>query len=121
MSKTVAGPDSTANATMQRYWNEVAGPRWVGRQAVQEARNVEMAAQLFEAAGAAPILVVGTTGDPATPYEWSESLAEQLESGILISRDGDGHTAYNSGNECVDTAIEDYLVDGFAPDGDLSC
>ena len=71
--------------------------------------------------GAAPILVVGTTRDPATPLKWAEALAEQLESGVLLRRDGDGHTAYNSGNECVDTAIEDYLLDGDVPADPTDC
>ena len=73
------------------------------------------------AAGAAPIVVVGTTRDPATPYDWAVSLAEQLESGVLVSRDGDGHTGYNAGNDCVDEAIEGYLVEGTVPDDGLSC
>jgi pimeloyl-ACP methyl ester carboxylesterase len=71
--------------------------------------------------GAAPIVVTGTTRDPATPYAWAVSLAEQLESGVLISRDGDGHTAYNSGNECVDEAIEAYLIEGTVPQDGLEC
>jgi pimeloyl-ACP methyl ester carboxylesterase len=71
--------------------------------------------------GAAPILVVGTTRDPATPYEWAVGLADRLESGILLSRDGDGHTAYNSGNECIDTAIEGYLLDGTVPADETEC
>ncbi|WP_205473231.1 alpha/beta hydrolase [Nocardioides sp. SYSU D00038] len=75
----------------------------------------------IRAAGAAPIVVVGTTRDPATPYEWAQALADQLESGVLVSRDGDGHTGYNSENECVDAAVEDYLVDGTVPDDGLSC
>ncbi len=75
----------------------------------------------IRAAGADPIVVVGTTRDPATPYEWAEALADQLESGVLVSRDGDGHTGYNAGNECVDTAIESYLVDGAVPDDGLEC
>ncbi len=73
------------------------------------------------AEGAAPIVVIGTTRDPATPYAWSVALAEQLDSGVLISRDGDGHTGYNSGNECVDLAVEDYLVAGVVPDDGLTC
>ena len=73
------------------------------------------------AEGAAPIVVVGTTRDPATPYRWAQSLADQLESGVLVSRDGDGHTGYNSGNDCVDEAIESYLIDGTVPDDGLSC
>lgn len=75
----------------------------------------------IDGAGAAPIVVTGTTRDPATPMVWAEALAEQLESGVLIRRDGDGHTAYNSGNACVDDAIESYLVDGKVPDDGLSC
>ncbi len=75
----------------------------------------------IRAAGAAPIVVVGTTRDPATPYEWAVSLADQLESGVLISRDGDGHTGYNAGNNCVNEAIESYLVDGTVPDDGLEC
>ena len=73
------------------------------------------------AEGAAPIVVIGTTNDPATPYEWSVSLAEQLESGVLITRVGEGHTGYNKGNACVDDAVERYLLDGTAPDSDLRC
>jgi pimeloyl-ACP methyl ester carboxylesterase len=72
-------------------------------------------------AGAAPIVVIGTTRDPATPYAEAVALANQLESAVLVSRDGDGHTAYNSGNDCVDEAVEDYLVDGAVPDDGLEC
>ena len=75
----------------------------------------------FTAAGAAPILVVGTTRDPATPLEWAEALAAQLESGVLVARDGDGHTGYNAGNRCVDEAVESYLVSGVVPKSDLTC
>src|SRR3546814_3136109 len=70
-------------------------------------------------AGADPLLVVGTSRDPATPYAGAESMAEQLESAILVRRDGDGHTAYNSGDDCIDETIESYLVDGEVPDEDF--
>ncbi|GAA2008660.1 alpha/beta fold hydrolase [Microbacterium ulmi] len=73
------------------------------------------------AAGAAPILVVGTTNDPATPYQWAVALAQQLESGILITRVGEGHTGFNKGNACVDAAVNAYLIDGTVPDGDVRC
>lgn len=72
-------------------------------------------------AGAAPIVVIGTTRDPATPYAEAVALADQLESAVLVSRDGDGHTAYNSGNDCVDAAVEDYLVGGTVPQDGLEC
>ncbi|HET7691181.1 MAG TPA: alpha/beta hydrolase [Nocardioidaceae bacterium] len=73
------------------------------------------------AAGSAPILVVGTTRDPATPYEWAVALAEQLENGVLLSRDGDGHTGYRSGNACVDDVVERYLVSGIVPEDGTDC
>lgn len=75
----------------------------------------------IKAPGAKPIVVIGTTRDPATPYEWAVGLAGQLESGVLITRDGDGHTGYNEGNDCVDNAVETYLVKGTAPSSDLDC
>ncbi|MGN0063266.1 MAG: alpha/beta hydrolase [Nocardioides sp.] len=75
----------------------------------------------IRAEGAEPIVVVGTTRDPATPYEWSEALADQLDSGVLVSRDGDGHTGYGVGNECVDEAVERYLIEGTVPADGLSC
>jgi pimeloyl-ACP methyl ester carboxylesterase len=75
----------------------------------------------IHATGAAPIVVVGTTNDPATPYEWSESLAAQLDEGVLITRVGEGHTGYNKGNTCVDSAVEAYLVDGTVPEDGLRC
>ena len=75
----------------------------------------------IDGAGAAPIVVTGTTRDPATPMVWAEALAEQLESGVLVRRDGDGHTAYNAQNTCVDEAIEGYLIDGTVPEDGLSC
>ncbi len=74
-----------------------------------------------DGSGAAPIVVIGTTRDPATPYAWAESLAAQLDSGVLVSRDGDGHTGYNKGNDCVDDAVHAYLLDGTVPDDGLSC
>ncbi|MGP4110413.1 alpha/beta hydrolase [Streptomyces sp. 4N509B] len=73
------------------------------------------------AAGAADILVLGTTRDPATPYAWAEGLAEQLESGILISYDGDGHGAYAVGSDCVDEAVNAYLLDDVSPENGTTC
>jgi pimeloyl-ACP methyl ester carboxylesterase len=75
----------------------------------------------LHASGAPPIVVIGTTRDPATPLRWAEHLADLLDSGVLVTRDGDGHTGYNSGNDCVDEAVEAYLVDGTVPRDHLSC
>lgn len=73
------------------------------------------------AEGAEPIVVIGTTNDPATPYEWSVSLAEQLSSGVLVTRVGEGHTGFNKGNDCVDDAVVDYFVTGTVPADGLRC
>ncbi|WP_217140741.1 alpha/beta hydrolase [Streptomyces sp. AC627_RSS907] len=75
----------------------------------------------IEAAGAAPIVVVGTTRDPATPYRWAQALAGQLASGRLLTHEGDGHTAYGRGSACVDSAINTYLLDGTAPEDGKRC
>ena len=53
--------------------------------------------------------------------KWAEALAAQLDSAVLLRRDGDGHTAYNSGNECIDSAIESYLLDGDVPENPTDC
>lgn len=74
----------------------------------------------FGAAGV-PILVVGTTNDPATPYAWSQSLAAALGTGVLITRNGDGHTGYNKGNACVDSAVDAFVLQGTVPASDPNC
>jgi pimeloyl-ACP methyl ester carboxylesterase len=73
------------------------------------------------AEGAAPILVVGTTGDPATPYEWSVALADQLSSGVLLTWEGEGHTAYGRAGACVTDAVDGYLLEGALPEEGTVC
>ncbi|WP_446019454.1 alpha/beta hydrolase [Agromyces arachidis] len=73
------------------------------------------------APGAAPILVLGTTGDPSTPHAWAVAVASQLESGVLVTRTGEGHTAFNKGDACVDDVVEQYLLDGVVPSADVTC
>ncbi|MEV4331480.1 alpha/beta hydrolase [Streptomyces sp. NPDC049597] len=75
----------------------------------------------IEAKGAAPIVVVGTTRDPATPYKWARSLADQLSSGRLLTYDGDGHTAFGRGSDCIDSAINAYLLEGTPPADGKRC
>lgn len=73
------------------------------------------------AQGAAPTVVVGTTRDPATPYKWAEALADQLDSAALLTYDGDGHTAYGRGSDCVDKAVNRYLLRGKPPADGMTC
>jgi hypothetical protein len=74
-------------------------------------------AKTISAPGAPTILVVGTVNDPATPYEWSMALADQLSSGVLLTLDGDGHTAYFQGSACIDEVVDNFYLTGNADDG----
>lgn len=73
------------------------------------------------AEGSGPIVVVGTTNDPATPYKWAVALVDQLENGFLVTYDGEGHTAYNKSNACVNDAVDGYFIDGIVPKTDPLC
>lgn len=72
------------------------------------------------AKGAKPILVIGTTGDSATPYEYAQTMARQLESGILVTYQGEGHGAYGGKSACVDQTVVKYFT-AEPPTGDLTC
>ncbi|MDT0453364.1 alpha/beta hydrolase [Streptomyces hesseae] len=69
------------------------------------------------AKGSAPILVVGNTGDPATPYEGARKMAQELGKGVGVEMTyrGEGHGAYDSGNACVKSAVDAYLLEGTVP------
>jgi len=71
--------------------------------------------------GAPPILVVGTTRDPATPFRWAQALTHDLKSGILLGWDGDGHTAYMVGSSCVNSAVDKYLISLVPPRNGTIC
>jgi pimeloyl-ACP methyl ester carboxylesterase len=75
------------------------------------------------APGAAPILVVGNTGDPATPYEGARAMANALGKGVGVELTyrGQGHGAYDSKNKCVQGAVNGYLLDGKAPPTGTVC
>ena len=67
--------------------------------------------------GRGPILVIGNERDPATPIGGTKQLAKDLASGVLLTSDHDGHGTYFAGSTCVDSAVDDYLLKGAAPDG----
>jgi len=68
-----------------------------------------------------PILVIGTTGDPATPYENAVDLADLFDSGYLLTYEGEGHTVYANKNSCVDAYVDDYLLNGKLSDEPMIC
>jgi pimeloyl-ACP methyl ester carboxylesterase len=69
----------------------------------------------------APILVVGTTFDPATPYAWSKALNRQLPTSTLLTYRGDGHTAFGGSSRCIDDAVTRYLLTGALPPAGTVC
>jgi pimeloyl-ACP methyl ester carboxylesterase len=71
--------------------------------------------------GAPDLLVIGTTNDPATPYADAISLSEQMSSAHLVTFKGEGHTAYNRGNSCIDDIVDRYFLDGAIPPADVVC
>lgn len=94
---------------------------WGGLTCAQWPVESDTTPTALTATGAAPIMVIGTTGDPATPYPWAQALAEQLDSGVLLSYEGTGHTAYRSGSDCVDQAVDSYLITGTMPEDGTTC
>ncbi|MGX1565639.1 alpha/beta hydrolase [Streptomyces sp. NPDC055506] len=75
------------------------------------------------APGAAPVLVIGNTGDPATPYEGARKMADELGKGVgvMLTWRGQGHGAYGSGSDCVDSTVNAYLLDGSVPKDGKVC
>ncbi|GAB2856894.1 alpha/beta fold hydrolase [Streptomyces deserti] len=75
------------------------------------------------APGAAPILVIGNTGDPATPYEGARKMAQELGKGVGVELTyrGQGHGAYGSENKCVQDAVNGYLLEGKVPPTGTVC
>ena len=110
----------------QKWPKEVAKAPTLGK-ALGETPTCEVwtahpAPQLYlTAQGAAPILVLGATGDPATPYEQAKWMADQLKSGVLLTWRGSGHSAWELGNQCVKKAVEGYVNDGKTPKGNTVC
>jgi pimeloyl-ACP methyl ester carboxylesterase len=68
-----------------------------------------------------PILVVSTTGDPATPYEGGVRVARNLKSGVLVTNEGDGHTVVADGKRCIDDIVVTYLIDEAPPQDGITC
>jgi pimeloyl-ACP methyl ester carboxylesterase len=75
----------------------------------------------IRAVGAPDILILGTTNDPATPYEAAVSLSQQMVSAHLVTLDGEGHTAYNRGYTCIDDIVDAYFLRGDVPAQGVTC
>ncbi len=76
----------------------------------------------MSADGADPVLVIGNTGDPATPYEGAEKMADELgkKVGVHLTVDGEGHGTYGV-NDCLTGLVDTYLLDGTVPRNGTNC
>lgn len=68
-----------------------------------------------------PTLIIGTTNDPATPYEWALGARRALPNSVLLTHEGDGHTVYLTGNRCVDVVVNAYLLTLATPQDGAIC
>ncbi|MGC3995675.1 MAG: alpha/beta hydrolase [Propionicimonas sp.] len=71
--------------------------------------------------GARPIVVIGGTGDNATPYQQAVAMAKQLDSGVLVTHQGEGHGSFGGKSACIDTLVVNYLVDDVVPEDGVRC
>ena len=94
-------------------WGNAPCSSWFGHSAQAPAS--------VSSATTAPILVIGTTFDPATPYAWSQALTRQLPTSRLLTYRGDGHTAYGGTNICIDDITDRYLLMGELPNPGTTC
>ena len=105
-----------ASPTLGRYW------AWGALGCEQWPYPVSEKPKTWSAIGANPILVVGTTGDPATPYSQAVSLANKvLANAKLLTFNGEGHTAYGQENRCVNETVDDYFIRNVVPTEDPNC
>ena len=96
-----------------RAWSVLPCTLWPARS--------DVAPGPLRAAGSGDVLVIGVTGDPATPVAWARALAAMLAHGRLLEWQGDGHVAYGRGSACVAAAVEGFLLDGVLPPDGTIC
>lgn len=98
-----------------RAWSTAPCATWPTRQRALPAT--------LDAAGSGPILVIGTTYDPATPVQWARSLSSMLREGYYLEWKGDGHLAYDGdrGGRCVTRVVDKFLLKGVRPAKETMC
>ena len=102
--------------TLGRYW------QFGALRCEQWPFSVKRSPLSYAAEGAPTILVIGTTGDPATPYSQAQSLAREiLSDAFLLTYNGEGHTIYGQSVACVDNTVDKFFLTGQLPDQDPNC
>ena len=75
----------------------------------------------YRAKGSAPIVVIGVRHDPATLYSWTQTFAGALDNSVLLTWEGEGHTAYTRAGSCIKAPVDKYLLTGEVPKDGLVC
>jgi pimeloyl-ACP methyl ester carboxylesterase len=75
----------------------------------------------LSAPGSPPIVVISTTGDPATPYAGGVAVARRLAHGVLVTNEGEGHGAITGGSACINAVVAAYFLDGVVPRDGTTC
>ena len=140
--RTASGYDSLATAfpaisckdwgdpgvdDMYKYWQQQSKTapifgKYFGPDFVCSVWTVQAAPQIdFRGEGDPPFLVIGGTGDNATPYAYAQSMAHQMPAAILVTRDGVGHGSYSAGSSCIDKIVRDFLSNGTLPKDGVVC
>lgn len=84
--------------------------------------DVKQVPDSYSAKGAPTILVIGTTGDPATPYSQAQALSGRiLHDAFLLTYNGEGHTIYGRQVACVDNTVDKFFLTGELPSRDPNC
>jgi hypothetical protein len=117
----VAGTQTLATSWSTQFPVFGANFAWANMTCAYWPAHTDQLPAPLHATGSGPIVVVGTTYDPATSYDQAVALSHQLDNGHLITWIGDGHTAYNRGSGCIQHAVDDYLLHGFVPKAGLVC
>jgi pimeloyl-ACP methyl ester carboxylesterase len=110
-----------ANAITKRAPQFGATTTWLGLPCVYWPAKPDGVSAPVHAHGAPPILVLGTTHDPATPFASARALARELDSGHLVALDDEGHAAYARNNDCIDNVAHRYLLDLTVPRPGITC
>jgi pimeloyl-ACP methyl ester carboxylesterase len=93
---------------------------WSGAVCAQWPVQATLPVGPVRATGSPPILVVGSTGDGITPYVWAQSLSKELQHGVLLTRQGQGHTGYIN-SACIRNHVDAYLINGTVPAAGTTC
>ncbi|MGL5406919.1 MAG: alpha/beta hydrolase [Propionibacteriaceae bacterium] len=120
------GDDGFAAAKSEWSENIKKAPnfgRWFGPSVACQGWPVKpiQRTRINAASVATPIVVVASTGDPATPYEYGAAMTQALGKASLLTLDGPGHGAYGDGNACIDKEVDTFLAEGVVPQNGFVC